>query len=143
MPQRDTGQSALRCYRCGGSLESLSLPLVRLDLCPDCGVELHVCRMCSHYAPSKPDACDEEDAIAVRDKTAANFCDYFDPDAHAFDGRDLSAESAARSQLGALFGDNPASGGASAAGDGGQAARSDTGGARDPALEQAEDLFRK
>lgn len=113
MPQHDAKSSTLHCYRCGQSLEALSLPLGRLDLCPACGVELHVCRMCLHYAPSLPDACDEDDAIDVRDKAAANFCDYFRPHANAFDGREMRAEEAARLKLQALFGqtdDAPASG---------------------------------
>jgi predicted RNA-binding Zn-ribbon protein involved in translation (DUF1610 family) len=104
MPERDANQTILRCYRCGMSLEALSLPLARLDLCPDCGVELHVCRMCRHYAPSAPDACDEDDAPAVRNKTTANFCDYFAPDATAFDGNERRAEQKARANLDALFG---------------------------------------
>jgi hypothetical protein len=104
MPDRNAIKPELRCYRCGASLVALSLPLSRLDLCPACGVELHVCRMCSHYAPAKPDACDEDDAIAVHNKTTANFCDYFAPDSAAFDGREQQAENEARRKLGALFG---------------------------------------
>lgn len=104
MPDRDAIKPGLRCYRCGESLAALSLPLARLDLCPECDVELHVCRMCVHYAPTKPDACDEEDAIAVHNKTTANFCDYFAPDPAAFDGREQRAELEARSRLNTLFG---------------------------------------
>ena len=75
----------LRCYRCGESLAKLTLPLARLDECPKCRVHLHVCRMCERYAPRKPKGCSEDDAIEVRDKKAANFCDYFKPTARAFD----------------------------------------------------------
>lgn len=104
MPDRYSKAPALCCYRCGASLETLSLPLARLDLCPDCGVELHVCRMCRHYAPTLPDACDEDDALEVRNKTAANFCDYFKPDPGSFDGREQRAERKAKAELDALFG---------------------------------------
>jgi len=104
MPHRDANAPALLCYRCGASLETLSLPLGRLDLCPGCGVELHVCRMCVHYAPARPEACDEDDAVEVRNKTAANFCDYFAPTRGVFDGREQQAEAVARQQLEALFG---------------------------------------
>jgi hypothetical protein len=83
----------------------LSLPLARLDLCPACNVELHVCRMCKQYAPTAPDACEEEDAPEVHNKTTANFCDYFDPDPAVFDGSERQAEAAARAELNALFGD--------------------------------------
>lgn len=132
MPGRDAKDSILSCYRCGTSLTTFSLPLSRLDLCPDCGVELHVCRMCRHYAPSAPEACDEDDAIEVRNKTAANFCDYFDPDPDAFDGSEQKAEQKARGELDALFGNEP---------------RSEPGTSSEPAadewLQQAEDLFKK
>lgn len=104
MTDRDATSTILRCYRCGASLHALTLPLARLDLCPDCGVELHVCRMCRHYAPSAPDACDEDDAPEVRNKTAANFCDYFVPDTGTFDGSEQRAEEKARTDLDALFG---------------------------------------
>jgi hypothetical protein len=127
MPERDANDASLLCYRCGASLAALTPPLSRRDLCPDCGVELHVCRMCRHFAPGKPDDCVEEDAIAVRDKAAANFCDFFTPSADAFDGREQRDEAGARRQLADLFGDE-------AAGAGPQ---------EDSALTEAEKLFRK
>jgi len=132
MSGREATRKTLSCYRCGSSLEALSLPLARLDLCPGCGVELHVCRMCRHYAPTAPDACLEDDANEVLNKAAANFCDYFDPNPNAFDGREKRAEDAARSQLNALFGDGDLSPSPDA--DPTEA---------DQALQRAEDLFRK
>ena len=94
----------LRCYRCGESLAKLTLPLARVDECPKCIVHLHVCRMCERYAPRKPKGCSEDDAIEVRDKKAANFCDYFKPKrARVRLGRAARAEEAARSQLDSLF----------------------------------------
>lgn len=124
----------LRCYRCGHSLESLSPPLSRLDLCPGCGVELHVCRMCTSYAPNAPDACTEEDAIEVRDKTTANFCDYFEPSPNAFDRAGHAADQRAREALASLFdresgSESDPAGGAESAGD--------------PALDAANALFKK
>ena len=133
MPDRDANQTILRCYRCGTSLEALSLPLARLDLCPGCSVELHVCRMCRHYAPSAPDACDEDDAPEVRNKTAANFCDYFVPDASAFGGGERRAEAKARADLDALFGDRSI-----------KTPPGDAGAQADDALRRAaDDLFKK
>lgn len=135
MADRNATALSLRCYRCGASLEALSLPLSRLDLCPECSVELHVCRMCRHYAPSAPDACDEEDAIEVHNKVTANFCDYFAPSPEAFDGEERGADEDARRRLAALFGDAAAPAGETETEEEPPAARS--------ALEQAEDLFRK
>ena len=93
----------LLCYRCGESLAKLTLPLARLDECPKCGVHVHVCRMCAYYAPSKPKGCSEDDAIEVRDKKAANFCDYFKPNASAYNPAEQQAEDATRSTLDSLF----------------------------------------
>jgi hypothetical protein len=93
----------LKCWRCGEPLTTLSLPLARLDECPKCRVHVHVCRMCVHYAPRKPKGCSEDDAIEVRDKKAANFCDYFKPSARAYNPADAEAEAASRSALDDLF----------------------------------------
>lgn len=122
---------SLRCYRCGQSLASLSLPLRRLEECPSCRVHLHVCRMCTHFAPRLPTGCDEQDAPEVRDKASANFCDYFKPSATAFNAAQGAADTRARTELDALFGKRP-DGGAKAAPEG----------AADVALAKARDLFK-
>ena len=93
----------LHCYRCGASLAALSLPLARLDECPQCRAQLHVCKMCQRFAPRLPKGCSEDDAPDVRDKQSANFCDYFKPSAAAFDPAQRDAETAARAALEALF----------------------------------------
>ncbi len=88
--------------------------------------------MCTNYAPSAPDACSEEDAIEVHNKTSANFCDYFNPASDAFDGRERRAENVAKRELDALFGGAVES-----------AQDIDTSTDDDPLLRQAEDLFGK
>ncbi len=117
----------LLCYRCGASLEALSLPLSRQDQCPDCYVYLHCCRMCEFFDPAVAEQCREDDAHEVKNKEGANFCDYFRPNPHAHDPTYASAESRARSKLDALFG-----GGQGRAGDEGD---------EDP-TSAAEDLFK-
>jgi hypothetical protein len=57
---------SLQCYRCGASLAALTLPLSRLDTCPECRSELHVCRMCEHFAPNRSPQCTTETAEEVR-----------------------------------------------------------------------------
>ena len=94
---------ALRCHHCGESLAALSLPLTRLDECPKCRAQLHVCKMCERFSTRLPKGCTEEDAPDVRDKKAANFCDYFRPSANAYDAAGQKAEAAARSALDSLF----------------------------------------
>lgn len=132
---------SLRCYRCGESLERLSLPLARLDACPACSVDLHVCRMCVYYQPTAPDGCTEEDADVVTEKARANFCDYFRPSPDAFDGTLLTGDRRARADLAALFGDEPETGGD--ADPGGDTAGSEDGAAADDPMGEANALFRR
>ena len=95
----------LLCWQCGASLAGLSLPLQRLDQCPRCEAELHVCRMCVFFDSSVAGGCIEERAEDVKDKTRANFCDYFKPTATAYVVSGSGQDGAAREQLDALFGD--------------------------------------
>jgi len=98
----------LRCFRCGESLERLSLPLSRRDACPACHVHLHVCRMCRYFDAHVPRMCREDDAEDVSDKEKVNFCDWFKPSADAFDEARAGEAAKARSELDALFGGEPA-----------------------------------
>lgn len=94
----------LVCWHCGASLAALSLPLRRLEECPACHAQLHVCRMCRSWDPRLQRKCREEDAEEVRNREQANFCDYFRPRPGAWDAAGAAAEAAARDQLAALFG---------------------------------------
>jgi hypothetical protein len=95
----------LVCWKCGASLEHLSLPLRRLEECRACGAELHACRLCEFFDPAVAKSCREPVAEEVKDKTRANFCDYFRPRARAWAG--AGAQSDSRAQLEALFGTGP------------------------------------
>lgn len=95
----------IRCYRCGASLEALSLPFSRQDECPDCHNYLHVCRMCVHYDRNVPRQCREDGAEDVKEKERPNFCDWYKPSERAFDPDRKSGEDQARAALDALFGD--------------------------------------
>ena len=95
----------LLCYRCGASLERLSLPLSRRDECPDCSASLHVCRMCRFFDPSVPKQCREDDAEEVGDKEKTNFCEWFVPGENAFDPAAKAEADRAQESLDALFGD--------------------------------------
>ena len=95
----------LKCWRCGAGLAALSLPLTRLDECPECSVHLHVCRMCEQFDSQVVRKCREDDAEDVKEKERANFCDYFSPSPQAFNAAIASADSQARDQLDSLFGD--------------------------------------
>ncbi|MDJ0907355.1 MAG: hypothetical protein QNI96_15160 [Woeseiaceae bacterium] len=95
----------IQCYRCGASLEALSLPFSRQDECPACQNYLHVCKMCVHYDRSVPRQCREDGAEDVTDKDRLNFCDWYKPSQTAFDADRKSDEDQARAALDALFDD--------------------------------------
>jgi len=129
---------SLRCYRCGESLQDLSPPLARLDICPACSVELHVCRMCAYFLATAPDACTEDDAEPVVEKTRSNFCEYFSPSADAFDGALLAGEQRARDELASLFSNVTSSASGTAA----DKAPTVSGDIEQEELEQANALFK-
>jgi hypothetical protein len=95
---------ALVCWKCGASLEALSLPLQRLDECKQCAAELHVCKLCEFYSTAVAKHCRETIAEEVKDKERANFCDYFKPRQDAFSTVEKIAASKAEAALDALFG---------------------------------------
>jgi hypothetical protein len=94
----------LVCWKCGAALAALSLPLRRLDECPKCRAELHVCRMCVDYDTRVAKHCREPTAEEVSDKTHANFCDHFKPRAAAYTPPNTAEVEQARSELERLFG---------------------------------------
>lgn len=112
------------CYRCGASLEKLSLPLSRRDECPECTIHLHVCRMCIYFDRQVPRQCREDGAEEVLDKEKMNFCDWFKPSADAFDPAQARQAARARTELASLFGAEPEAQ------------------ATDPDTQRAEDLFK-
>ena len=93
----------LVCWKCGASLAHLSLPLTRRDVCKQCSVDLHVCKLCEFYDIGKAKHCREPIAEEVRDKDRANFCDYFKPKAGVFSNKQQTEAEKAREQLEALF----------------------------------------
>lgn len=114
----------LVCWRCGAELKELPLPLGRLDECPKCRAQLHVCRMCAFYDARLAKGCREKDAEDIADKQHANFCGYFKAIAGAYRAVDSGRREGAKAQVDALFGGAPVES------------------QRDPARERAEALFR-
>lgn len=94
----------LVCWKCGASLAPLTLPLRRLEQCPQCHAELHVCRLCVEYDPHVAQQCREPIAEEVRDKQRANFCDLFKPRPRAYVPPDTASADRARAELEQLFG---------------------------------------
>jgi len=104
-----TDQSAvdLECWKCGASLKDVPRPLTRHSLCPTCRVDLHVCRMCRHYAPKYTGQCQHDRADHVTEKERANFCDYFRPRLGAYHQDEDNTTLAAKSALSDLFDNEP------------------------------------
>jgi hypothetical protein len=94
----------LSCWKCGAALAALSLPLRRLDECPKCRAELHVCRLCIEYDTRVAKHCREPTAEEVRDKERANFCDFFKPRAGAYTPPNIAEVEKSRAELARLFG---------------------------------------
>ena len=94
---------AYTCWKCGGPLPDLLLPLPRHEECPHCRVQLHVCRMCEFFDAVAPQQCREPVADHVSDKSRANFCGYFSVNPHAFTAHPDQADASHR-ELEALFG---------------------------------------
>ncbi len=68
------------CWKCGQGIQYPTGSRVgNRDTCSRCDADLHCCRNCQHYDPGKHNQCSETQADWVRDKEAANYCDYFYP----------------------------------------------------------------
>lgn len=92
----------LTCWKCGADLKDVPQPLGRRAECPVCGAELHVCRQCRHFDTGKAKQCRELAADEIKDKTKANFCEWYQAGAGAYGGSGGKASD--RSALDALFG---------------------------------------
>ena len=66
------------CHHCGLEIE-VKEKVGRQELCPKCSSPLHCCSHCRFYDESAHHQCRETEAEWVRDKAAANFCEYFEP----------------------------------------------------------------
>lgn len=95
---------ALACWHCGADISRLPQPLGRRATCSACHAELHVCRLCRHYDPGKAKHCREPMAEEVRDKTRANFCEWFQPRSQDFQAKGTGSEDPRRALI-QLFGD--------------------------------------
>ena len=96
---------SFNCWKCG---ETVQLPaggrVGNRETCPRCGAELHSCRNCDFYDPSKNNQCSEPQAEWVRDKEASNYCDYYRPNPTVAGGaRSSPAGESAKKKFDSLF----------------------------------------
>ncbi len=70
----------MRCFGCGAAVELAAGEHVGFrDTCEACGVDLHICRNCTHHDPSAYNECREPNTERVADRERANRCDWFSP----------------------------------------------------------------
>ncbi len=61
--------------------------------------------MCRYFDTDVPKQCREDDAEEVMEKDKANFCEWYQPAAGAFDPLRASEADRAKAELAALFGE--------------------------------------
>ena len=66
--------SVSRCAQCGTLLTSLSEPIGQ---CPKCGFELHSCKQCTYFDPSRRFECMQSIQERIARKDARNECTFY------------------------------------------------------------------
>ena len=91
------------CWKCGTTIEITAAAnrVGKSDACPACDYDLHSCMNCRFYDPAKHNQCAETQAEWVRDKEAANYCDYFSPNTSSCAGASKSDD--AKTKFDSLF----------------------------------------
>lgn len=64
------------CSRCKKKLV-IEARVGKMETCPFCGSDLHICLNCLFYSPSAYNSCHESQAERVVEKDRRNFCEYF------------------------------------------------------------------
>jgi hypothetical protein len=67
-------QTVSRCAQCGTLLTMLSEPLGQ---CPKCGFELHSCKQCTYFDPSRRFECMQAVPERIAKKDARNECTFY------------------------------------------------------------------
>ena len=98
------GYDEFMCWKCKEPIAE-GLEIFRSTQCSRCGASLHSCVNCRFYQPGSHYDCHETIDEEVRDKEAANFCDYFSVNPHPASGNSTAdeAKKAARSAFDNIF----------------------------------------
>jgi hypothetical protein len=93
------------CWKCGHKIQYPSGSRVaNRDTCPKCDADLHACRNCQLYDLGKHNQCSEPQADWVREKEAANYCGYFQPNLILMArGKSSSPADSAKKKFDSLF----------------------------------------
>ncbi len=95
----------MNCWKCGQEIAlRTGEKIATRAVCAGCDADLHVCRACRHFDPTRHNECRETQAEWVRAKDRNNYCDYFSPLAGAGAASPRAdASSDARKKLDQLF----------------------------------------
>lgn len=66
-----------RCNNCAAEIQVTDQIQVT-DRCKNCGTDLHTCRNCLNFDPSARNECVKPVEVRVANKSANNFCIYFE-----------------------------------------------------------------
>jgi hypothetical protein len=80
------------------------MPISKYAECLSCRAELYVCRMCRFYDTGVAQDCSEPMAEEVKEKTRANYCEFFQPRADAYEPAGDAGKGGELDTLNALFG---------------------------------------
>jgi hypothetical protein len=67
-----------RCNNCAAEIQITDRIQVT-DKCRNCGTDLHTCRNCLNFDPSARNECTKPVEVRVTNKSANNFCSFFEP----------------------------------------------------------------
>lgn len=82
----------IHCFSCGEALEFVDRVGFREE-CTKCGEDCHACKNCEFYDATAYNECREPSADVVREKSRANFCEYFQANnSSTVDGRGASKD---------------------------------------------------
>ena len=98
------GYDEFMCWKCKEPIAD-GLEIFRSTECSQCGASLHSCVNCRFYQPGVHYGCHETIDEQVRDKEAANFCEYFSVNLNplASESKVNEAKKAARNAFDNLF----------------------------------------
>lgn len=65
------------CFRCNSEVHLIEGRAGRLEACPNCKSDIHVCLNCKFHDKSAYNECRESQAERVLVKDRSNYCDYF------------------------------------------------------------------
>jgi len=83
------------CFKCK-TKQNLDHKVVFRAVCETCGSDLHVCKNCKYYYPTKPNNCLIPNTDPISDAEKFNFCEDFFPSNYCLEEKKTSKEDVAK-----------------------------------------------